>query len=128
MSRRTDGGPAQAPQKMSGLPYGENDDFNEMQSSAPLAASPTPASNPAPTRGGGPAAATQLMSPSGRPEEPVTAGAGVGPGETPPQGYEDTATEDMKRLKSYLPDLEIPLLWEGTPKTYKMLVAYIRNA
>lgn len=42
--------------------------------------------------------------------------------------YEDVANEDMQKLKSYLPDLEIPLLWEGTPRTYKMLVAYIRNA
>ena len=128
MSRRTDGGPAQAPQKMSGLPYGENDDFNEMQSSAPLAASPTPASNPAPTRGGGPAAATPLMSPSGRPAEPVTEGSMVGPGGTPSANYKEQAGEDMQILKKNLAALEVPLQWEDTPRSYKMLVAYIRNS
>ena len=79
MSRRTDGGPAQVVEKMTGLPYGENADFNEMQSSAPLAATPGAASNPLPTRPGGPAP-TALFSPSQRPDEPVTAGAPFGPG------------------------------------------------
>ena len=79
MSRRTDGGPAQVVQQMTGLPYGENADFNEMQSSAPLAATPGAASNPLPTQPGGPAP-TALFSPTQRPDEPVTAGAPFGPG------------------------------------------------
>ena len=66
-------------QDMTGLPYGENADFNEMQSSAPLAATPGAASNPLPTQPGGPAP-TGMFTPSQRPDEPVTAGAPFGPG------------------------------------------------
>lgn len=81
LSRRTDGGPAQVTQDMTGLPYGENADFNEMQSSAPLAATPGPAMNSNPSQaGGGTPSTTGLFSPSQRPEEPVTAGVDFGPG------------------------------------------------
>lgn len=86
MARRTDGGPQQTTVPMTGMGYGENADFNDMQSSAPLAATPsvsnTRARKSSPT---GPAvAATPLFSPTQRPEEPVTAGAPFGPGDGPP--------------------------------------------
>ena len=86
LSRRTDGGPAQTTQKMTGLAYGENADFNEMQSAAPLRATPGAAmQNPSQTlpAGGGLSAPAPLFSATQRPNEPVTAGAPFGPGAGP---------------------------------------------
>ena len=128
MSRRTDGGPARPVQPMTGLPYGENADFNEMQSAAPQGATSGPAVNPMPMQAGGPQPPSPLMAPSGRPEEPITDGSMVGPGDTPEVNYGEQARSDMAILKSYLPQLEVPLMWEDTPKSYRMLVAYIRNS
>jgi hypothetical protein len=78
LSRRTDGGPQQTTQPMTGMGYGENAEFNAMQGGAPLAATPSVsnarARSTSPTGQGG-AAAVPLFSPTGFPEEPVTAGA-----------------------------------------------------
>lgn len=88
LSRRTDGGPAQTTQKMTGLAYGENADFNEMQSAAPLRATPGAAMqnpNASSRAGGGSSAPTGMFTPTQRPNEPVTAGAPFGPGAGPMQ-------------------------------------------
>lgn len=85
MSRRTDGGPQQTTVPMTGMGYGENADFNDIQSAAPLAAAPT-ATNPRRSRtpaGQTSAAASPLFAPTARPDEPVTAGAPFGPGAGP---------------------------------------------
>jgi hypothetical protein len=86
LSRRTDGGPQQTTQPMTGMGYGENAEFNAMQGGAPLAATPSVsnarARSTSPTGQGG-AAAVPLFSPTGFPEEPITAGASFGPGDGP---------------------------------------------
>jgi hypothetical protein len=87
MARRTDGGPGQqTTTPMTGMGYGENADFNDIQSAAPLAAAPTAPNarsrNKVPAGQSG-AAAAPLFSPTQRPDEPVTAGAPVGPGPGP---------------------------------------------
>ena len=77
LSRRTDG---QAAQYVSGLPYGEGQDFYELQQQAPMAAS---GNAPRPSRATGSApmtTPTPLYSPTERPDEPVTSGAAYGPG------------------------------------------------
>lgn len=84
LSQRTDGGPAQ-PAYVSGLPYGEGQDFYDLQTSAPLgaeAAKPRMKSGANMPRGGAPSP-TPLFAPTQRPDEPVTAGAPVGPGAGP---------------------------------------------
>lgn len=88
LSRRTDGGPQQTTTRMSGMGYGENADFNEIQSSAPLRATDAAQTGAARARQRsgrsapmGPVA-TPLMAPTQRPNEPVTAGAPFGPGRT----------------------------------------------
>lgn len=70
LSQRTDGSPTQAPQVAPGNGYGERADQLDIQSGAPMAG------------GGGMSAAMLpgLMDPSGRPDEPVTAGADMGAG------------------------------------------------
>lgn len=91
LSRRTDGGPAQSTTPMTGMGYGENADFNDVQSSAPLAAAPSVPNartrKTSPTGNGAAAAPTPLFAPTARPDEPITAGApfGPGPGVAPPQ-------------------------------------------
>lgn len=83
LARRTDGGPATA-QYVSGLPYGDGQDFYDLQTSAPLgaeAAKTQMRSGAQATQGGPSMTATPLFAPTARPDEPVTAGAPFGPGE-----------------------------------------------
>ena len=86
LSQRTDGGPQQVQVNMSGMPYGENAEFNTTQSMAPMSASPSARSPRASARSasaGGGMSATPLFAPTQRPDEPVTAGAPFGPGNGP---------------------------------------------
>jgi hypothetical protein len=87
LSQRTDGGPQQVQANMSGMPYGENAEFNTMQSMAPMSASPSAKSPRASARSarsaGGGMSATPLFAPTQRPDEPVTAGVPFGPGDGP---------------------------------------------
>lgn len=85
LSQRTDGGPQQVQARMSGMPYGENAEFNTMQSAAPMAASPSAASPRVMERKAAQSGrqVTPLFAPTARPDEPVTAGAPFGPGDGP---------------------------------------------
>jgi hypothetical protein len=100
LSRRTDGGPSQSTVPMTGMGYGENADYNDIQSSAPMAAAPTVSNarvrKSSPTGQG--AAATPLFAPTGFPEEPVTAGAPFGPGPGPmPTAPQRSSLQDTLR-------------------------------
>lgn len=104
LSRRTDGGPQQTQAQMTGLGYGENQEFMDIQSSAPLAAAPSVSnarSGNVPT--GRSAAATPLFSPTQRPDEPVTAGAPFGPGEgpAPVQQQRESLADTLQVLAQY---------------------------
>lgn len=98
LARRTDGGPAS--QNVAALPnagYGESAEFESIQGAAPMSASPPPSmAGGGPAAGGGLAALlgaggggapaappTPLTAPTERPEEPLTAGAPIGPGPGP---------------------------------------------
>lgn len=132
LSRRTDGGPAQTTVPMTGAAYGENADYNDIQSSAPLAAAPSVPNarmrNSDPT--GRSAAATPLFSPTGRPDEPVTAGApvGPGPGMSVPKPTPSVMQQDLDTIKRFLPDLEEATGFANAPQSFKNLVNYLRNA
>ena len=88
LSRRTDGGPAQVNAQMTGMGYGENKDFMQIQEGASMAATAQPKrtakapqgapAGPMGAMGGG--GATPLFSNTQRPNEPVTAGTNFGPG------------------------------------------------
>lgn len=84
MSRRTDGGPQQVQAQMTGMPYGENADFMDIQSAAPMAAAPAAQRARREVTGGSakPVGVTPLFAPTSRPNEPVTAGAPFGPGDS----------------------------------------------
>src|SRR6056300_72417 len=82
LSQRTDGGPQQVQAEMSGMPYGENQEFEAIQASAPMKASPSarsPRAKQSKATQAGRQATTPLFSATQRPEEPVTSGAPFGP-------------------------------------------------
>lgn len=78
-SQRTDGGPGETPQQaaryISGGSYGEGQEMMDLQQGAPMSA--------APGVPGAPMIPIPLNAPSGRPEEPLTAGMPFGPGVGP---------------------------------------------
>ena len=136
LSRRTDGGPAQVNAQMTGMGYGENKDFMQIQegaamsaSSAPRGAAKTSRGSSAGAMGGG--GSTPLFSDTQRPDEPVTAGAPFGPGAgaTPAKpAYSQRSSDDLENMKRYLPDLIEAASFTGAPDTFKSLVNYLRNA
>jgi len=108
LSQRTGGGPQQVQANMTGMPYGENAEFNTMQSMAPMSASPSarsPRSSARKASQAGGMSATPLFSPTQRPDEPVTAGAPFGPGDGPnyTNGIRPTnsLTETLEKLLPY---------------------------
>tara|TARA_R110002073_G_scaffold26168_2_gene85950 strand:+ start:3300 stop:3749 length:450 start_codon:yes stop_codon:yes gene_type:complete len=114
LSRRTDGGPAQVNAQMTGMGYGENKDFMQIQEGANMAASPkpqramkTPKASPMAAMGGGKAA--PLFSNTQRPDEPVTSGANFGPGASasnPVSNAKKNLTNVYSRLASENPTQE----------------------
>lgn len=100
LSQRTDGQPARY---ASGMPYGDGQDFYDIQTSAPMASTDNVAAGKRVARRSsqgvaGAAPVTPLFAPTERPEEPVTAGAAMGPGPGPmyPQGGERPSNVMMR--------------------------------
>lgn len=116
LSRRTDGGAAQALQKLPDAKYGENAQFQSLQQGAALSASPGPAGQAEPfdlnNLPPNPAAqqVVPLSAPSQRPNEPVTNGAALGPGagasavtSQPMQA----AQQDMGKIQQAMPFIQM---------------------
>jgi hypothetical protein len=129
LSRRTDGGPSsksaiQGMREMSGGgKYGERKALEEAQSGAPMAGNPVMGVAPAiPSAApvGGPV--TGLFDPTQRPNEPVTAGLSVGPGETPAPKM--VGNYDM--IMKYMPALELMSSQEDAPESFRALVKYVK--
>ena len=88
LSQRTDGGPGamQGAKYVSGLPYGEGQEFMEMQQMAPMEAAPKTPSAAGAARdveravAAEPQSLVPLSAPSSMPNVPVTDGAAFGPG------------------------------------------------
>ena len=98
LSQRTDGGPATQPQMVaSGGAYGDRKEMLDIQSGAPMA-------------GGGatpPPSAIPFDAPSMNPDEPVTAGAALGPGIGPEAaGIKDDEQATAEQMRPYLRSLE----------------------
>jgi hypothetical protein len=117
LSRRTDGGPQQTTQPMTGMGYGENAEFNAVQGAAPLAATPTVSNTRArstsPTGQG--VAAVPLFSPTGFPEEPITAGSSIGPGPgfspmPQPPSNQQSLVNTFRKIQSYTNDPRVDRL------------------
>ena len=129
MSKRTDGGP----QPMRDLPdaaYGEQKDFQEIQSGAPMQGAPDMGAMFG--GGGGMPSITPLGAPSARPDEPVTAGSPSGPGVGPEaigMGLTNKAQNevDARQIARYLPSLERAANQPGVPTSFVRFVKYLRE-
>lgn len=137
LSRRTDGGPAQALKDLPDAKYGENSQFQALQQGATLSASPSPQGQGQPFDANSlppnPAAGqvTPLSSPTARPNEPVTAGAsmGAGPGTEALGGQTaQVADQDMGKISQSLPLFEMMAnMNDATPST-RLFVNLLKGA
>lgn len=131
LSQRTDGGPGAkaAAVKLPDAGYGEQKNFQEIQSGAPIAKGGVNASAPAPVPTQPP---PPLDAPSGRPGEPVTNGAASGAG----LGQEslglfdpnNMAANDVQYMMRYLPQLQYMVdMTPDAPRSTVALVRYLRS-
>ena len=132
MSRRTDGGPAQPARYMAGGDYGDGQAMMDLQTSAPMSASPTPQTRAQSAGAGqGVAAPVPLGAPTQRPDEPVTEGnpmgAGAGPSVLSSYGSPSALDADQAVLAQYLPRLLIMAGKESAPAGFRMFVRHLRN-
>ncbi len=115
---------------MTGMPHGENDDFNEIQTSAKMNQSQGGASAPTSSAvRAGQAKAAPLFSPTQRPAESITDGSSVGPGAGPmklPSVSEENRT-DAQMIGKYLPQLLKMADEEGTAPGFTRFVRQLRN-
>lgn len=115
MSQRTDM-QAQGSMQIPDAAYGEQQEFQQIQSGAPMAGGPAV---PMPVR---------MSDPTMRPDQPVTAGAPVGDGpglEVLPM--DSPFTQDMQMLAKYLPQFEQMAADETTPETFRLFVRWVRS-
>ena len=126
-SSRTDGQPGA---KMTGMAYGENDDFNEIQTSAKMNQSQSGASAPTSSAvRAGEAKAAPLFSATQRPGEAVTDGSRVGPGAGPMKLPSQSVQKptDAQMIGKYLPELLKMADEEGTAPGFTRFVRQLRN-
>lgn len=127
LSRRTDGQP-----KMT-LPdpkYGEQSAFQAAQSAAPMAQAPgLGAPTPVPSPGNVPPI-TPIHAPTERPDEPVTAGAALGPGVGPQAlGIPTSDTlrnQSAQQLASILPALILEANSDDATPEFRSFVRMVR--
>ena len=127
----------QAARYVSGLPYGEGQALMATQEAAPLAAAPSIEQSSMPS-GLASAAASQpvigLNEPSARPDEPITAGAPLGPGPgmealgpTVSQKFETQLIEDNRKLLEFLPSLESMANDPSSSTTFRGFIQYLKS-
>lgn len=124
LSQRTDG---QSAQYVSGLPYGEGQQFMDLQSMATMAggAAPTP-STPASVSAPAMAPSVGFADPTQRPNEPMTTGNPLGPGPGPE--VMPRATDDNRqRLRAALPTLLRMADLPDTPPATRNAIRYLRG-
>ena len=113
LSQRTDMA-GQAPMQMPDAGYGEQQQFQQDQMGAPMAATPP--------MGG-------FLDPTQNPEEPLTAGAGYGPGPGPEVLPQDNVfKKDMTSIAKYLPQFKVLAADESTPESFRIFVRYLQGS
>ena len=127
LSKRTDG--KQGAKYVSGLPYGEGQDFYNLQTSAPMAASSTTAQ---PTDNIGATATASPVIPFDQatmyPHEPVTAGANIGPGPGMSALPTNNGPDDKQRLRQALPILIKFADDPGVSDVTRRIIRYLRGS
>lgn len=137
LSKRTDGGPAQALKDLPDAKYGENSQFQALQQGASLSASPSPQGQapsldpnslpPNPAAG----QVVPLSAPTGRPDEPVTSGAAAGAGPGPSAlggGTQQAASQDMGKISQSLPLFEMMANMNDAMPSTRLFVNLLKGA
>ncbi len=111
------GPPGQPKRTLPDARYGEQKSYDEIQNGALV--------------GGTPPALTPLSAPSARPDEPVTAGAALGPGPGPEAlGIPDAQAEiaaDLAQVRRYLPTFIARANHPDTSQSFRDWVRLLRN-
>jgi len=96
--------------------YGEQSQFHDIQSGAPMAGNAAPPVVP-------------FDSPTARPDEPVTAGAAAGPGPGPSAAGlpPDLASADYQNMKHLIPSLELLANQPSSNPTTRAFVRYLKS-
>ena len=68
---------------------------------------------------------TKLFDPTARPDEPVTAGASVGPGYTPPK---EPIQGRYAMVSKYMPQFQELARTEDVPQSFKIFMRYVEAA
>lgn len=133
LSQRTDGGPGQPVREVPAAYYGERQEMRDIQGGATMAQGSMPAGSPTmPSNGMTPPSApvtpgqgvTPLTDPTERPDEPITAGAPLGPGPGPEM---TNPNADAQRLLKYLPAIMRQAELPDSGQQIKMLAQYLRG-
>lgn len=110
LSRRTDGGPGQVQRDLPNASYGEQQDFQGIQSGAALSLADGALSPKSGFTPGSPVEVTPFGAPTNAPGVPVTNGSPLGPGAgSAALGLptdQDLQNQDRRALVEYLPVLE----------------------
>lgn len=135
LSRRTDGGPTQAPRYISGMPYKQGGELFNQQSAANMAGDPVkqfaPPRAPDNPMGSLLAGLTALDAES-QDDLPISDGVEIGRGRgrsalpsrlTSPINQ----NENIDLIKRYLPDLMNVTRLPNTPDSYKRFVNYLKS-
>ena len=140
LSKRTDGGPAQALRTLPDAKYGENSQFQALQQGASLSASPNPMGQAQTMSPDGPQGlppnpaagqVTPLSAPTARPDEPVTNGAAMGPGAGPSAlGGQpaQVADQDMGKISQSLPLFEMMANMNDAMPSTRLFVNLLKGA
>lgn len=133
MSRRTDGGPAQPVRAMTGGAYGDGVEMDQIQRSAPMAASGASQTQGQRTAAQPRAALpTPFGAPTERPDEPVTEGNPLGPGAGPEVLTDNSpkaqSAQEAKQFAKYLPALMAVANAPDAPPSFVKFVRYLRDA
>lgn len=101
LSRRTDGGPTQGAKEMSGGQYGERQEMQSLQTSAPMAGNRTPVRQSMMPK------VTPLTAPTERPDEAPEVGMpfGAGPGPEILDSYAMPSRQAARPLSAILADV-----------------------
>ena len=134
LSQRTDGGPGQPVREVPAAYYGERQEMRDIQGGATMAQGSVPAGSPVmPSNGMTPPSApvspgqgvTPLTDPTERPDEPITAGAPLGPGPGP-EMTNPNADADIQKLLPFLPMLAQRANSDQSSQTLRNIVSYLK--
>lgn len=131
LSKRTDGGP-QAQRDLPDAAYGEQADFQQIQSGAPMQGGADLGALVGMQAGQSGPSPIPLTEPTARPDEPITTGSPSGPGPGPEafgMGMSNRAQNevDARKIAEYLPSLERQANQPGTPTSFVRFVKYLRE-